>query len=167
MEGKTKKALKDQSIEENQKEYGVEDNASQLTFADGKVKSEGHLRKVTITIDLRYCKGCGICSEMCPTEALRMMKEEGKLKGVIQKIVAENIPAGIEVGKEANLTWQALPHPAGLIVNTGVESDNLTGAWRVGEIVIPDSNYCVDCGVCNQVCPEGIIEVEMDQGQEE
>ena len=27
------------------------------------------------TIDLEYCKGCGICSEECPTNAIRMVDE--------------------------------------------------------------------------------------------
>jgi Pyruvate/2-oxoacid:ferredoxin oxidoreductase delta subunit len=162
MEGKTKKQLRDESIKENSEKYGVEDNASRISFKGGKVISRGHLRDVTITVDLRYCKGCGICTLSCPTQALRMAKEEGKLKETIQKTIASAIPAGIEVAKEANLTWQGLPHPAGLIVASGRESDNLTGLWRVGEVVIPDANYCVDCGLCSQVCPEGIIVVEME-----
>lgn len=162
MEGNSEKEVRNQSIKENKEKYEIEDNTSVLTFAGGKVESRAQLRKVKITVDLRYCKGCGICTEKCPTRALRMAEEEGKLKKVIQKTVAENVPAGIEVAKETNLTWQALPNPGGLIINRGDESDNLTGAWRVGEVVIPDSNSCVDCGICNQVCPEGIIKVELE-----
>lgn len=162
MEGKAKEDLRQKSIEENKEKYDLEGNESALTFSDGKVVSGAHTRRVKITVDLRYCKGCGICTVRCPTKALQMMKEEGKLKKAIQDAVREKVPAGVEVGKEANLPWQKLPHHAGLIVNVGNDSDNLTGAWRVGEVVIPDSNHCVDCGVCSQVCPEGIIDVEVD-----
>lgn len=28
------------------------------------------------TIDLTYCKGCGICSEVCPSDAIEMSPEE-------------------------------------------------------------------------------------------
>lgn len=30
-----------------------------------------------IEIDYDYCKGCGICAEECPTEAIVMEREEG------------------------------------------------------------------------------------------
>lgn len=167
MEGKA--TLREESLKENKEKYDLEGNESRLTFAHGIVESGGHLKKITITVDLRYCKGCGICSVRCPTQALRMVKEEGKLKRAIQRAVSEKVAAGIEVAKEASLPWQALPNRAGLIVVTGRESDNLTGAWRVGEVVIPDANYCVDCGICSQACPEGIIdvEVELDENEEE
>ena len=159
----TKNATREEWIKKNEKRFGLTDNASDLNFSDGKVVSRGHLKKIRISVDLRYCKGCGICTQRCPTRALRMEKEEGRLKQAIQRTVAEAVPAGIEVPREANLPWQALPHHGGLIVVNGEASDNLTGAWRVGEVVIPDSNHCVDCGECSQVCPEGIIDVELEE----
>jgi len=30
-----------------------------------------------ITIDYTYCKGCGICVDVCPTDALKLVAEEG------------------------------------------------------------------------------------------
>jgi len=32
-------------------------------------------------IDLKYCKGCGICAEECPVKAITM-KYEGEMKNV-------------------------------------------------------------------------------------
>lgn len=32
-------------------------------------------RQVPITIDLDYCKGCAICAEECPTDAITMQPE--------------------------------------------------------------------------------------------
>ncbi len=33
------------------------------------------------TIDLEYCKGCGICAEECPVEAIKMVSEEEFIAG--------------------------------------------------------------------------------------
>ena len=42
-----------------------------LYCPDGTVK-----RRIPIEIDLTYCKGCGVCAEVCPTKAIRMEAEE-------------------------------------------------------------------------------------------
>jgi pyruvate ferredoxin oxidoreductase delta subunit len=37
---------------------------------------DGVISKTTrVSIDLEYCKGCGICSEECPTNAIEMVQE--------------------------------------------------------------------------------------------
>lgn len=33
------------------------------------------------TIDLEYCKGCGICAEECPAEAIRMVPDADFIEG--------------------------------------------------------------------------------------
>lgn len=33
-------------------------------------------RGIPVTIDLEYCKGCGICAEECPTRAIAMVEEK-------------------------------------------------------------------------------------------
>ena len=42
-----------------------------LYCPDGTVK-----RRIPIEIDLTYCKGCGVCAEVCPTKAIHMEVEE-------------------------------------------------------------------------------------------
>lgn len=38
---------------------------------------EGVIRAgVEVTIDLDYCKGCGICAEECPPRAISMIRED-------------------------------------------------------------------------------------------
>jgi len=32
--------------------------------------------KIYYVTDLKYCKGCGICAEMCPADAIDMVLEE-------------------------------------------------------------------------------------------
>jgi len=33
-------------------------------------------RGVPPVLDLTYCKGCGICAEVCPTDAIRMVPDD-------------------------------------------------------------------------------------------
>ncbi len=33
-------------------------------------------KSVPVQIDLRYCKGCGVCAEECPTKAIDMVDED-------------------------------------------------------------------------------------------
>ncbi len=32
-------------------------------------------KTIPVQIDLGYCKGCGICAEVCPTKAITMVEE--------------------------------------------------------------------------------------------
>jgi pyruvate ferredoxin oxidoreductase delta subunit len=33
-------------------------------------------RTIPVEIDLEYCKGCGICTQVCPSQAITMINEE-------------------------------------------------------------------------------------------
>lgn len=37
---------------------------------------EAVIDRDTLDIDYRYCKGCGICEEECPTKAIMMIRED-------------------------------------------------------------------------------------------
>jgi pyruvate ferredoxin oxidoreductase delta subunit len=37
---------------------------------------EACIDKGSLEIDYQYCKGCGICAVECPTDAIRMIKED-------------------------------------------------------------------------------------------
>jgi pyruvate ferredoxin oxidoreductase delta subunit len=39
---------------------------------------EAVISKDTIEIDYTYCKGCGVCAEECPADAISMVKEAAK-----------------------------------------------------------------------------------------
>lgn len=142
---------------ENREKYNLEENTSDLSFHGGKMISKGTLNDVTIEIDLRYCKGCGICTEECPTGALQLEQERGALRESIRSSFPDVHGEDRIFHPDRPLTWQELPHHGGLIVATGQDSYNLTGAWRIGEVVIGNANKCVVCGLCYQHCPEDII----------
>ncbi len=150
---------------ENQEQHNLKGNTSQLTFRDGNMISEGTLSNISITIDLRYCKGCGICTEECPTESLRLELERGKLRESIQNSYPDTSSVVRTFDPKQLLTWQDLPHYGGLVVVDGLDSYNRTGAWRVGEVVIGNADLCVLCGLCYQHCPEDIIRIETTDGE--
>jgi pyruvate ferredoxin oxidoreductase delta subunit len=41
------------------------------------ITSKGRKYKVTYEIDYDHCKGCGMCAEECPVNAIKMVPEEG------------------------------------------------------------------------------------------
>ena len=96
----------------------------------------------------------------CPTGSLSLEREGGKLREAIHSSFPESQPGIGEFEPHKLLTWQELPHHGGLIVDKENDSYNLTGYWRVGEVVIANADKCVLCGLCYQHCPEDIIYIE-------
>ena len=144
---------------ENREAYGLDGNSANLTFEQGVMVSRGTLNDINITIDLRYCKGCGICTEECPTASLWLVQETGSLREAIQSFEADPAVRTHGFDPHRPLTWQELPHHGGLIVSNGHDSNNFTGEWRVDEVVVADANRCVLRGLCYQYCPEDIIAI--------
>ncbi|MBM3157476.1 MAG: pyruvate ferredoxin oxidoreductase [Chloroflexi bacterium] len=35
-------------------------------------------KTIPVEINLEYCKGCGICAQVCPTHAITMVAEQGR-----------------------------------------------------------------------------------------
>ena len=60
-----------------------------LYCPDGTVK-----RGIPLEIDLIYCKGCGICAQVCPTKAIDMRPEEDFLDSLCE--ILENTDEAAE-----------------------------------------------------------------------
>ncbi len=54
-------------------------------------------REIPLEIDLTYCKGCGVCAQVCPTKAITMEVEEDFLDSIS---VCQNETEEGEVGQK-------------------------------------------------------------------
>ena len=46
---------------------------------EGAIKEKEVDGKKILYVDLRYCKGCGICEQVCPLKAIEMKEKRFKI----------------------------------------------------------------------------------------
>ena len=95
----------------------------------------------TVYVDTAHCTGCGVCVEVCPTGAIRLVDgETGRYAEVRQSECR-----GCEVCVEAC--------PEGAI--SRVERED--GSFEY----ISDDDICIGCSVCAGICPCGVWAMEV------
>lgn len=103
------------------------------------------------------CLGCGICTEVCPTESLRLGPTVPIARGLIEMdLLSVNSKSCVLCG----LCSVACPFDALSLTIDGVdikEMDNYP-VWEVGSEVCDDD--CVYCGRCAIACPRDAIVFE-------
>ncbi len=120
--------------------------------------SERKEKRVVYTPEL--CTGCGICSQMCPKEAISMGLVGAVARGVIGdtyiKYGTKETTVDMVSCKYCGLCADACPVAAISVERRISEDRSLTFTGKV-EI---DGTKCIHCGWCSAVCPTNSITVQ-------
>lgn len=107
-----------------------------------------------LTYSDKYCVGCGICTDVCPTSSLRLGPLVPIARGLIEMdLVSVNEDSCVFCG----LCSVACPFNALSLLVNGSDIKN-TGNYPVWDIECSvDDGDCIYCGKCSLVCPQDSI----------
>lgn len=124
---------------------------------------------LTLTED-GNCRGCEICSKMCPHGAIELRipeyTAEQKRREVEREVKRRKIPVivepfGSDSSNEVSFTYQAAP--AGTSTQALSEAkeaalaatdEELARNISLGQAFVHDASRCTQCGLCYMSCPE-------------
>ena len=117
--------------------------------------SERREKRVVYTPEL--CTGCGICSQMCPKEAISMGLVGAVARGVIDDLA---IHINQEECTTCVLCSRVCPFGAlAMIVDGKKEVLDTYVKYGTNETTV-DMGSCKYCGLCAEACPVDAISVE-------
>ena len=124
---------------------------------------------LTLTED-GNCRGCEICSKMCPHGAIELRipeyaaeqkrrEVEREVKRRIIPVIVE--PSGSDSSDEVSFTYQAAPAGTSTqALNEAKEAvlaaidEELARNISLGQALVHDASRCTQCGLCYMSCPE-------------
>jgi 4Fe-4S ferredoxin len=126
-----------------------------------------HAKNYCITLDKTKCKGCEICEQICPREAIQTIKPERK-QG--EKAKQPTVSIDKEKCNYCGMCDTICPFGALKVEINGehrrpvVESESFPELTRTIEI---DQSKCkLDCKELEQVCPLDLIQVKVQDGDQ-
>ena len=117
------------------------------------IKREGSEQRVLSYKD-DNCVGCGICTEVCPTDSLRLGPTVPIARGLIE---LDLVSVNADTCAFCGLCSVACPFAALdlTIDNVSVKKSDIYPTWDVECVV--DDDECIYCGRCNDICPQDSI----------
>ncbi|MCW4022212.1 MAG: 4Fe-4S dicluster domain-containing protein [Candidatus Bathyarchaeota archaeon] len=119
-----------------------------------------HAKNYCITLDKTKCKGCGICEQICPREAIQTIKHEKKPE---EKAKQPTVDINKEKCNYCGMCDAICPFGAITVEINGehkrpvVESESFPELKR--NIQVDPSKCNADCKELEQVCPLDLIQV--------
>ncbi len=152
----------------HRQDYG-EDQMKEVVFGE-----KGDKQLIYIP---QKCIGCGTCVMACPKSSLVIGSVGAVARGLIDKdflenrtelcimcgICAKTCPTGALEMRQAGELVNDNSYISVALKNTIVNDNN--GPQEINEfveklLIQPADNKCVHCGLCEQICPQGCIEVK-------
>jgi len=101
-------------------------------------------------VDLEKCIYCGMCEEMCPTDAINI--EKNKISSD-KPYLATNTKIDESKCIYCGICRRICPEDAiKIICTTCMEKNTIEPVLIEGEIVL-DDEQCINCGWCQEICP--------------
>jgi len=127
-----------------------------------KIERKMHAKHYALTLDKNWCKGCGICVELCPREAI-------SLKPIVRPIEGRAEPPQIDIDVEkcqyCGICNAICPFGALKLEIDGEEMIPVVNAEsfpRLMRDLRVNSEKCkLDCVECEDVCPLNLIKVHV------
>ncbi|MEM2876189.1 MAG: 4Fe-4S dicluster domain-containing protein [Candidatus Bathyarchaeia archaeon] len=127
-----------------------------------KVERKMHARHYALTLDKNWCKGCGICVELCPREAIR-------LKPVVRPMEGRAEPPQIDLEVEkchyCGICDAICPFGAFNLEIDGEEAIPVVKSESfprlVRDVKVSSERCGVECVECEEACPLNLIKVSV------
>ena len=125
-----------------------------LQPASGQAGAEGLWTPVLVP-KIGYCEYyCSLCTQVCPTSAIKELKIKEKIKVRIGSAwINKNRCIPYVLGRSCTVCEEKCPTSPKAIKLIETEIALPDGTWVAQEAPVVDLDLCIGCGICETKCP--------------